>query len=172
MEISEMTSYDRTLTAVQGFDRSAAVWAGLLSGLIMLLISIVLPWLFVGDPFLIVRLIASILLGPGVIPAQAGIVPGIYVVALITHFSLSIIFAFLIALIFYRWGIVVSLFGGAIMGAVVYFMNYYTFSLIFPWLFPYRNWMLLLAHIFFGALAGALFELFEDERFVDQPLIE
>ena len=171
MEISEMTSNERMPSSVQGFDWYAAIWAGLVSGLIMLLTGIVLPWLFLGDPLLIVRLMASIMLGPEVIPAQAGIVPGIYVVALVTHFSLSLLFAFLIALIFHRWGIVVALLGGAIVGVVIYIMNFYSFSLIFPWLFPYLNWMLLVAHIFFGALAGALFELFEDERFVDQPLL-
>ena len=155
----------------QGLDWSAVVWAGLLSGLTMLLISIALPWLFLGDPLLIVRLIASIMLGPKVIPPQAGLVPGIYVVALLTHFGLSLLFAGLIALIFHRWGMVVAFFGGAIIGGVIYFMNYYSFSIIFPWLFPYRNWMLLLANILFGALVGTLYELFEDERYVDQPLL-
>jgi hypothetical protein len=90
---------------------------------------------------------------------------------LVTHFVLSILFALIIALIFHRWGIVVGLLGGGMIGAVVYFMNYYTFSLIFPWIFPYLSWMLLLAHIFFGALAGALYEVFEDERFVDEPVL-
>lgn len=158
-------------TSIQGFDWTAAIWSGLLSGLVMLFISIVLPWISLGDPLLIVRLMASMMLGPQVIPAQAGLVPGIYVVALLTHFSLSLLFAILIALIFHRWGMAIGFFGGALMGAVIYGMNYYSFSLIFPWLFPYRNWMLLIAHIFFGAMAGALFELFEDERFVDAPFL-
>ncbi len=168
-----MTQNEPMISApAQGLDWSAVIWAGLLSGLTMLLISVALPWLFLGDPLLIVRLIASMMLGPEVIPAQAGLVPGIYVVALITHFSLSFLFAGLIALIFHRWGILVAFVGGAVMGAVIYFMNYYSFSLVFPWLFPYRNWMLLLAHIFFGGLAGALYELFEDGRYIDHPLFE
>jgi hypothetical protein len=166
-----MAVHKRVQPPVQRLDWSAVIWAGLFSGFVMLLVSILLPWIFLGDPLLIVRIMASVMLGPAVISAQVGLPPGIYVVALVTHFGLSVLFALLISLIFHRWGIVVGFLGGAVIGAVVYFMNYYTFSLIFPWIFPYRNWMLLLAHIFFGALAGASYELFEDERIVDEPLL-
>lgn len=152
-------------------DRLAVVWAGLVSGAVMLTISIVLPWLLLGDPLLIVRIMASVLLGPAVIPAQAGLVPGIYLVAVLTHFGLSLLFAFLIALVFHRWGMIVGFLGGAIMGGIIYVMNFYTFSLLFPWMTPYRNWMILLAHIFFGALAGSLYEMFEDDRLIDEPFL-
>jgi hypothetical protein len=67
---------------------------------------------------------------------------------------------------------IVAFIGGAVMGFVIYFMNYYTFSLVFPWLLPYRTWMLLTGHIVYGALVGTLYELFEDERFVDQPFFK
>jgi hypothetical protein len=164
-----MTLEDLKLMRIRGFDWAAVIWSGLISGLIMLMVSILLPWIILGDPLLIVRIIASILLGPLVIGAPSGQLPGIYVVALLTHFSLSLFFAFLIALIFHRYGMIVAFIGGAVMGAVIYFMNYYTFTLVFPWLLPYHNWMLLIANIVFGALAGTLFELFEDERFVDEP---
>ena len=155
-----------------GLDWNAVWAAGLIGGLIMLLVSILLPWIFLGDPLLIVRIIASVLLGPAVISPQAGLVPGIYVVAILTHFSLSLFFALLIVLIFHRWGMIVAFIGGAIMGLIIYFMNYYTFSLIFPWLLPYHTWMLLTGNIVFGAFVGALYELFEDERFIDQPFIK
>ncbi len=152
-----------------GLDWGAVFAAGLFSGMVMLLVSILLPWIFLGDAGLIVRIMASVLLGPAVILPQANLVPGVYVVAILTHFLLSLLFAFLITLIFYRWGMIVAFMGGAVMGAVIYFMNYYAFSLIFPWLLPYHNWMLLVANIVFGALSGTLYELFEDERFIDQP---
>lgn len=157
---------------LRGLDWGAVVSAGLISGVIMLLISILLPWIFLGDPFLIVRIMASVLLGPLVISAQAALAPGVYVVAILTHFSLSLFFAALIALIFHRYGMIVAFIGGAVMGVVIYFMNYYTFSLIFPWLLPYRTWMLLSGNIAFGALAGALYELFEDERLIDEPFFQ
>ncbi len=152
-------------------DRTAVLWSGLLSGAVMLLLSILLPWIILGDLLLIVRIMASVLLGPTVIPAQARLVPGIYLVALLIHFVLSLLFAWLIALIFHRWGMIVGFIGGALMGVVIYVMNFYTFSLLFPWMIPYRNWMILLAHIFFGALAGLLYELFEDERLIDEPFL-
>ncbi|MAT43570.1 MAG: hypothetical protein CL609_14630 [Anaerolineaceae bacterium] len=157
---------------IGGLDWNAVVAAGLISGFTMLIISILLPWIFLSDPFLIVRIMASVLLGPSVISPQAGLVPGIYVVAILTHFFLSIFFAMLIVLIFHRWGMIVAFIGGAVMGFVIYFMNYYTFSLVFPWLLPYHTWMLLTGHIVFGALVGTLYELFEDEHFVDQQFFK
>jgi hypothetical protein len=167
-----MYSNDSKRVVIGGLDWNAVWGAGLISGLSMLLVSILLPWIFLGDPFLIVRIMASVLLGPTVISPQAGLVPGIYVVAILTHFSLSLFFAILIILIFHRWGMIVAFIGGAVMGFVIYFMNYYTFSLVFPWLLPYRTWMLLTGHIVYGALVGTLYELFEDERFVDQPFFK
>jgi len=150
-------------------DWSAAIWSGFISGTVSLFVSIVLPWIIINDPLLIVRLMASILLGPGVISPQNDLVPGVYVVAILTHFSLSFAFTFIIAIIFHRWGMVVAFIGGAIMGFVIYILNFYLFSLVFPWLLPYGNWMLMLSNIVFGALAGTLYEMLEDGRINDEP---
>lgn len=79
-------------------DWSAAIWSGFISGTVSLFVSIVLPWIIINDPLLIVRLMASILLGPGVISPQNDLVPGVYVVAILTHFSLSFAFTFIIAI--------------------------------------------------------------------------
>ncbi|MDX9850103.1 MAG: hypothetical protein RBT01_06350 [Anaerolineaceae bacterium] len=152
-------------------DWLAAFWSGLISGVAMLLLSIILPWIILGDPLFITRLMASILLGPQVMPLQSGLVPGIYVVALITHFSLSFFYAALIVLIFHRWGMLVAFVGGGIFGLIIYVINYFSFSIVFPWLRPYGNWMLLAANILFGALAGALYELFERPDINDQPFL-
>ncbi len=150
-------------------DWLAILWAGLLSGLAMLILSIILPWMILGDPLLIIRLMASLLLGPQVIPLRSGLVPGIYLVALITHFSLSLFFTVLIVLVFHRWGMLVAFIGGAIFGLLIYIVNYFSFSTVFPWLRPYGNWMLLAANVLFGALAGTLYELFESPDIRDLP---
>lgn len=153
-------------------DWSAALWAGIISGMVAFILSIILPWIVINDPSLILRLMASLLLGPAVIAdPQTALVPGVYVLAFLVHFTLSLLFAILIAFIFHRWGIVVAFIGGAIFGFVVYILNFSFFSILFPWLLPYGNWMLMTANILFGGLAGALYELLEDPRITDEKFL-
>ena len=153
------------------WDWSATIRAGFISGLVALFLMLLLPWIILGDPFFIMRLIASLLLGPAVISPAGSLVPAVYLVALLVHFSLSMIYAVLIALIFHRWGMAVAFVGGAVFGFVIYILNFYLFSIFFPWLLPYRNWMLMVANIVFGALAGALYELLENAAIIDEPFL-
>jgi hypothetical protein len=91
---------------------------------------------------------------------------GITIVALLVNLALSILFAGLIALIIHRWGLIVGLVGGAVLGLALYAINFYTFSFFFPWFFPFRSWMMVVSHLIFGAVAGGTYELLEVEEFV------
>jgi len=150
----------------QVVDWSAAVWAGLISGIIFLLVNMLLTAVYLGSPWVIVRLIASVLMGKGVLPPPATFDPAIFIVSLIVHIPLSIGFSCLLAIIFHRWGLVVGILGGALFGLALYLINFYTFSLVFPWFFPMRSWIMALSHIIFGALAGGIYEGLEVEEFV------
>ncbi len=152
-------------------DWPAVMRAGITSGVVALFLMVLLPWVILNDPFLIMRLIASLLLGPTVISPSGSLVPGVYVVALIVHFSLSMVYAVLIALLFHRWGMLVAFLGGAVFGFVIYILNFYLFTVFFSWLLPYGNWMLMAANIVFGALAGALYELLENAAIIDEPFL-
>ena len=150
----------------QVVDWSAAIWAGIVSGVIFLVINMILTAIYVGSPWVITRLIASIVMGEGVLPPPATFDPAIFVVSLIIHFLLSIIFACILAIILHRWGLLVGIIGGALFGLALYFINFYTFSIIFPWFFPMRSWIMVLSHIVFGVLAGGIYEALEVEEFV------
>ncbi|MFT5197355.1 MAG: hypothetical protein ACI85U_004396, partial [Candidatus Promineifilaceae bacterium] len=69
-----------------------------------------------------------------------------------------------IALVLHRWGILVGVIGGAIMGLAFYYINFYSLA---DWFFPamsgLRSVSMAGVHILFGALAGGLYEIFEDE---------
>ncbi len=52
----------------QVVDWRAAVWAGVISGVVFLLISMLLASVYIGSPWVITRLIASIIMGPDVLP--------------------------------------------------------------------------------------------------------
>jgi len=53
-----------------------------------------------------------------------------------------------------------------LFGLALYAINYYTFTLFFPWFFPMRSWLVVLSHIVFGATAGGVYEAFEHETYV------
>lgn len=148
-------------------DWSAAVWAGILAGAVFLIVQLVLfPFVTGGSPWVVTRLIAAIVLGQGVLPPPAAFDGLVIVVGLVVHFVLSITFALLLAFIVHRWGLWVGIIGGALFGLALYVINYYTFSLFFPWFFPMRSWIDVVSHVLFGAVAGGVYEGLEKEEFV------
>jgi hypothetical protein len=150
----------------QVVDWSAAVWAGVISGAIFLVVNMILTAIYFGSPWVITRLIASIVMGSAVLTPPDTFDPAIFVVSLIVHFLLSIIFACILAVVLHRWGLLVGILGGALFGLALYFINFYTFSILLPWFFPMRSWFMLLNHVIFGALAGGVYETLEVEEYV------
>ena len=150
----------------QAMDTRAALRAGIVSGAFFLLASMALTWWAIGSPWVITRLVASLILGPGALPPPATFTVGTAVVALIVHFALSIGYAMLIAFVLHRWGMVVGIIGGAILGLAIFAINFYTVSYLFPWFYPMRSWMLAASHALFGAMAGGIYEAMEIERFI------
>jgi len=148
-------------------DWRAAIWAGLVAGVVFLVIQMaILAGVTGGSPWVMLRMIAAMVMGQNVLPPPATFDPVIAVVALLIHFVLSILFALLIAFVLHRWGMLVGIIGGALFGLALYAINYYTFTLFFPWFFPMGNWVAVLAHIVFGAVAGGVYEAFEHEEYV------
>jgi hypothetical protein len=149
----------------QVMDWSAAIWAGAISGVIYLILNMILTSAYTGSPWLPVRLIASIMMGQGVLPPPASFDAVIFIIAFVLHICLSIGYACLIAGILHRWGLLVGFLGGAAIGAGIYLINFYSVSYFFPWFFPLRSWIVLLSHVLFGGLAGGIYELLEREEY-------
>jgi hypothetical protein len=150
----------------QVVDWKAAVWAGVISGILFLILNSALTGFTLGSPWVYSRLIASVIMGSGVMPPPVTFDAGIFAVALVVNFVLSVAFACLLAVIIHRWGLVVGLLGGAVFGLALYLINFYTLSYFFPWVYPFRSWMMLTSHVLFGAAAGSIYELLEVEEFV------
>lgn len=147
-------------------DWNAAFWAGIISGTVSLAVSTLLAWRILGSPMVALRLMASILLGSDVMQPPAGDSLGIVLAALFVQFVLSLVFAFITAVVVHRWGLLVSFFGGALLGLALYAINFYSISYFFPWLYQFRSSIFMLAHVAFGAIAGLVYELLEVETFV------
>jgi hypothetical protein len=150
----------------QVVDWRAAIWAGLISGVVFLIINMLLTKFFVGSPWVSVRLVASIIMGGRALPPPASFDLDIFLTALAVHIPLSIAFASIIAVILHRWGLLVGIVGGAIFGLALYAINFYTLTFFFPWFFPMRSWILAVSHLIFGACAGGIYEGLEVEKFV------
>lgn len=155
----------------QVVDWGAALRAGVIAGLFFLLTNLILPAAIFGvSGWVLIRQIASIALGEAILPPPATFVGSGLVVALCIHFVLSIAFAMLIAYVVHRGGMITGIVGGALLGLALYAINVYSLTVIYPWFFTMRNWVFLLSHVLFGALAGGIYEALEEEIFV--PKVE
>ncbi len=154
-----------TIIERQVVDWSAAVWAGIIAGVVFLITNLVASAIAQDNADITLRLMASILMGSEVLFSEPTV--GVILVGLLIHFIFSILFALLIAIIIHRWGLVVGIVGGALLGLALYAINFYTMSAIFPWFYAVTGWVMAITHIVFGATAGGVYEALEVEEFIE-----
>lgn len=139
--------------------------AGLAAGTVFLLTTWLLtPMLLDVEPTLILRYFASILLGEDILLEDTN---SNLLVGVLLHYVLSILFTLLIAVVVHRWGLLVGIVGGAILGLCLYLVNFYTVTILFEWVFAVHSNVMLLSHVLFGAVAGGVYELLDT---YDRPL--
>lgn len=133
----------------------AAVWSGLIAGVVFLVLEMLLVSLVAGDsPWAPVRMMAAILLGQGVLPPPATFDLGIAAAAMLVHFTLAIVYGLILSLLVFRLETGPALLIGALFGLGLYVVNFYGFTAVFPWFAMARNWMSVLAHAVFGLTAA------------------
>lgn len=148
----------------------AAIISGLIAGAVFLALEMILVPLFTDDnAWFPVRMIASLIMGKDVLlsalmygittPGTPAIYSlGILIIALILHFTMSIVFSFLICALCRGRNMVAALGIGAACGLVIYLINFYGFTTIFPWFEMGRNFISIAAHLAFGVVAAYTFE--------------
>lgn len=152
----------------QVMDWRAALAAGLIAGAVTLLVLLVAyPLVTGGTPWTVLRFIGAIVLGKAVLPPPTSFHALAAITGTVTHLVLSIAFATVLALIIHRWGIIVGFVGGALFGLALFGINLFALTELFDWFYPLRSLPFLLLHVFYGALAGGLYELWERDRFVE-----
>ena len=164
--MSRLQNTNRVMRQVM--DWRAAVIAGLLAGGLTMLLRMILWATAAGGsiwtPF---YHSAALLLGPErFVPAGAP-EAGIVAVGALAHMALSLVYTVLLAFIIHRWGLIVGILGGALFGLALYLIHYYSMTYLFPWFYPLRSWLVLVSHIFFGAIAGGLYEALERDIYVE-----
>lgn len=130
--------------------RSAAA-AGLIAGTVFLLLWLVLAPLVLGQsPMIPARMTAAMALGSEVLPPPAGFDAGIVLVALMIHYVLSLVLAFVFVPTVFQLRPSPALVLGIVFGMAVYFVNFYGFAVLFPWFAEGRNGVNVLSHVVFG----------------------
>jgi uncharacterized membrane protein YagU involved in acid resistance len=157
--------YERTQKTI---DWSAAIWAGVIGGGVFMLLEMIMVPLFMpdGSPWAPPRMIAAIGMGKDVLPPPATFDITILMVAMVIHFILSIIFALILAAIVSRFELGLAIVIGAIFGLILYLINFYGFTAIFPWFEMARNWISIFAHIVFGAITAGTYKWLQKPKMV------
>jgi uncharacterized membrane protein YagU involved in acid resistance len=145
-------------------DWKAAVWAGIAAGIVFLILEMLLvqffqPMSMWAPP----RMIAAIAMGPDVLPPPDTFNAMVLMVAMVIHFVLSIVYAFILGWIVSRWDMHLggASIAGLVFGLVIYVVNFYGFTAIFPWFAEARGWIAILSHAMFGLVLGLVYEPIE-----------
>ena len=108
------------------------------------------------------RLIAAVMLGRDVLPSvDSGPDAGVAFAAMIVHYTLSIIYAVVAAVVLDRVRFRPAVALGAVGGWVLYMVNYYGFTGVFEWFVASRNWITTFTHISFGIGAAMAYKALE-----------
>jgi hypothetical protein len=107
------------------------------------------------------HMIAPIFLGADSMAADFRFSLGVVAIALAAHYTLGIVFGLVIAAIMAQLRLESpgrSLATGAVLGTLLYLVNFHVMVGLFPWLVDLRGVDTLAAHLLFGMVAAALYE--------------
>ncbi|MBP0593577.1 hypothetical protein J8I87_28570 [Paraburkholderia sp. LEh10] len=139
-------------------DWRAAVVGGCVAGAVFLMIELFAAAVAGQSLWAPLRMIAAIVMGHGALAQPATFAPGVMLVALVTHFVLSILFSVILAVIMAPFSLDSSVqmasLAGAVFGVLLYVINYYGMTQLFPSFADARSWVSLFIHILFGLVAA------------------
>lgn len=147
-----------SIAAAPRINAKAAIWAAIIAGVIFMMMEMMLVAIFMGEsPWGPPRMIAAIGMGKEVLPPPATFDAGIMMVAMLIHFGLSVILAFVFAFIAQGRTVGTSTLLGAAFGLAVYLVNFYGMTAVFPWFAMGRGWIGIVSHIAYGAVLGLIY---------------
>ncbi len=135
----------------------AVIWASIVAGIVFMMLEMALvatiggqsPW---GPP----RMIAAIVMGESVLPPPATFDAGIMMVAMMIHFATSILLGVILGWAVSQWkmSLATAIIAGTIFGLLIYFVNFYLMTAVFPWFAMARGGIAAFAHAMFGFVLG------------------
>lgn len=140
----------------------AAIYAGVAAGIIATAVQIILWWAFwdvlPGILYRDARLAAATVLGSGVLPPPATFDWAVMSVATLIHFALSMIYSIILTWFISRCGMLFALLVGVLYGLVLFEVNMYGFTMMFPWFAEARDWITLVTHAVFGGSCAVIYK--------------
>ena len=149
---------------------SAAVYAGVIAGILATVVQIAL-WSVFTDAlptilFRDARFAAAIVMGRGVLPPPASFNGIVMLVATLVHFVLSIAYGVTLSPLISRLRTAPSMLAGAAFGLCLYGINMYGFTVVFPWFEATRDWITVATHAVFGGAAAGVYKVLTQRLFV------
>jgi hypothetical protein len=146
----------------------AAVYAGVVAGFLATAVEIALWWAYTDAlPDILFRdahFAAALVFGRGVLSAPASFDWGVMFIATLVHFALSIAYALILSRLIWRLTLYPSLLAGAAFGLVLFAVNMYGFTMVFPWFAVARDWITVAAHLVFGMVTGGVYSVLTQPR--------
>jgi uncharacterized membrane protein YagU involved in acid resistance len=137
----------------------SAIWAGVIAGVVFMMMEMGLVALTGGSPWGPPRMIAAMAMGRDVLPPPASFDAVIMIIAMGIHIVLSIVLAIVFAFLAARLGMGMAVLAGAVFGLVIYLVNFYGFTALFPWFAMARNMISIVSHIAFGVVLALSYKL-------------
>lgn len=152
MENDKVSAIDRRKRVRLGW--GAVLGAGVIASVVFQVLEVVLiPLAGGGGPWGPARMIAAMAMGPGALSPRAGFDIEIVAVALVVDIALAIAYTAVLSLFIRGWPLGRAIIVGAVFGAMLYLINFYGFTTVFPWFETGRNGVTLFTHIVFSVTA-------------------
>ena len=141
----------RTESDAPGISWSAAAEAGLMGGVVYLVLVLIFVPLFIGGTvWTILRMIAAIVLGADVLPPPDTFNVAIVLTGAVLHLMLATLYGLVISAMINGTSPGVAALAGSMLGLGLYVVNFYAFTSVFPWFASSRTWVTVLGHLVFG----------------------
>lgn len=144
-------------------DWPAAVVAGLVAGAVAMVMDLLWTTLMQGgNPWHTSHQVAAMLMGADLLQGPTQVFNlTVVATALLIHYGLGIVFGCIVAFIVtgfhYEGSLPMLEIAGGLFGIVLYFVNFYGFVGIFPWVAEMRSGAYLVEHLVFGMTAATVY---------------
>jgi len=153
---------DKPALTVRGINWGAAIWAGVIGGLVFAVLEVGMAPMFKGQsPWAPLHMIGAIALGPGAMASPDAFDLRVIGTAVVVHMALAILYAIVLAFFIARLSPANAALVGAAYGFALYLLNFYVFTKWFPWFADARDWISIFTHVVQGALWGWLYKAFD-----------
>lgn len=147
-------------------DWRAAAVTGVLAGIVATFAQLLLWWVAsyapVGMLLRDAHLAAAIVMGQGVLESPATFDWRVMTAATVVHGILSIAYGLLLGRMIVRLPMRAALLAGGTFGLLLFYINMYGFTAIFPWFSASRDWITASAHLLFGLSGALIYKSFHD----------